>query len=146
MHYDNSTFNFLCFIIMWLYKNQYSNTIHVLGTCLCINLPWWTCCIHVAGHIYLIFPCTCIIVDLIISVICFLTDTKKNYLMALSHCLQSLPQSVLLRELPQVSLYLASHKDTYSIKHLTEKKKIEYTVIQFTHKQVSIYSRTHSSL
>ncbi|XP_078310798.1 MMS19 nucleotide excision repair protein homolog [Crassostrea virginica] len=28
--------------------------------------------------------------------------TKKNYLMALSHCLQSLPKSVLLRELPQL--------------------------------------------
>nr|XP_022341632.1 MMS19 nucleotide excision repair protein homolog [Crassostrea virginica] len=29
-------------------------------------------------------------------------NTKKNYLMAQSHCLQSLPQSVLLRELPQL--------------------------------------------
>ena len=117
----------------------------MLGTCLCINLPWWTCCIHVAGHIYLIFPCTCIIVDLIISVICFLTDTKKNYLMALSHCLQSLPQSVLLRELPQVSLYLASHKDTYSIKRLTEKKLSTQSYNLHTNKLVYTAELIHLS-
>ena len=100
-------------------QNQCSNTIHMIATCSCIKHPWWTCCIHVAGHLHLSFPC--IGVDLIMYLRCFLTDTKKNYLMALSHCLQSLPQSVLLRELPQVSLYLSSHKDTYSIKYLTEK-------------------------